>query len=91
MAITIPINNIPSTPLINMEEYKSRVEQYAAALWKQMLDAEMIRAEHKEIKHHSSARISALSLHGGKTISPNIDESEAIYLEKYANRLSHVM
>jgi len=85
MAITIPVNNIPATPMINLEEFRVRVADYAAALLEQMIKAEMTKSKQTGIKYHTSSRISALSLRGGKKVAADIDESEALYLEKYAD------
>lgn len=84
MAITIPVNDIAATPAINMEEFRMRVTDYATKLWNQMLSAEVAKASHANIKHHTSARISRLGLQGGQAVPADIDESEALYLEKYA-------
>lgn len=84
MAITIPVNDVAMTPVINMEEFRQRVADYATALWHEMVSAEAAKAKQMEIKHHTSARISRLGLRGGQKVATDMDESEALYLEKYA-------
>lgn len=83
MAIMIPVNDIVANPAINMEEFRMRVADYATKLWNQMASAEVAKASHANIKHHTSARISRLGLQGGQVVAADIDESEALYLEKY--------
>lgn len=84
MAITIPVNDVAMAPMINMEEFRMRVTDYATALWHQMASAEMVKAKQAKVRYHTSARISRLGLSGGQKVSASMDESEALYLEKYA-------